>query len=463
MTAASLREKPVRDLARLARQHGVTGWHAMRKDQLIKALLRKAKARQAEPAPTLIASRSFRTGSSAVTRSTTRSLVSKPSGIKVSSDDASERHQGLKRRESTTVQPTRPPRAGGSTAATRSFQPKTAVNVGKPGVIGRNAHGSSSQSVPHPRVADDADGLSHQPRDPELVRRLEEAKEKLSRLKSLSTPPEKGKPAKRMRDRAVLMVRGPHWMHVFWEVTPQSIVRAQAALGQDWHGARPVLRVLRIERGGQATPSERIIREIDIHGGVKNWFIDVREPPLSCRVEIGYRAATGRFHSIARSNAVATPPVTQPDTLDTHWGDIADDCEKIYAMSGGFSTDGGDAELQELFEERLQKSLGPPASQRSDSTPEETALARSAECDLELDAEMVIYGATRPEAYVTIQGEPVKLQPDGTFRIRFALPNRRQVIPVVSSSADGVVRRTVVIAVERNTKVMDLCTPETDE
>ena len=43
MTSASLREKPVRDLARLAKQHGVAGWHAMRKDQLIKALVSKAK------------------------------------------------------------------------------------------------------------------------------------------------------------------------------------------------------------------------------------------------------------------------------------------------------------------------------------------------------------------------------------------------------------------------------------
>ena len=43
MTSASLREKPVRDLARMAKQHGVAGWHAMRKDQLIKALVSKAK------------------------------------------------------------------------------------------------------------------------------------------------------------------------------------------------------------------------------------------------------------------------------------------------------------------------------------------------------------------------------------------------------------------------------------
>ena len=50
MTTASLKEKPVRDLARLAKQHGVAGWHAMRKDQLIRALVRKARTRPPVPA-----------------------------------------------------------------------------------------------------------------------------------------------------------------------------------------------------------------------------------------------------------------------------------------------------------------------------------------------------------------------------------------------------------------------------
>jgi hypothetical protein len=47
VTAANLKEKPVRDLARLAKQHGVAGWHSMRKDQLIRALIRKAKSSRA--------------------------------------------------------------------------------------------------------------------------------------------------------------------------------------------------------------------------------------------------------------------------------------------------------------------------------------------------------------------------------------------------------------------------------
>ena len=39
--------------------------------------------------------------------------------------------------------------------------------------------------------------------------------------------------------------------------------------------------------------------------------------------------------------------------------------------------------------------------------------------------------------------------------MRFNLSDKRQVIPVVANSSDGVEQRTILLAVERNTKVMD--------
>jgi uncharacterized protein len=358
MTAASLREKPVRDLARLAKQHGVQGWHSMRKDQLIRALVRKAKSRLGQPA---------------------------------------------------------------------------AVRGGR----------EAARHVP-------AGGQ----RDPEVARRIAEVRDRLAQAKNLATRAEGGRTGRSTaRDRMVLMVRGPHWIHAFWEITPRSITRAQAALGQEWHGARPVIRLLQMESDLQGSPSERVIREIIVHGGVKNWFIDIREP-LRCRVEIGYLALSGRFHGLTRSNAVTTPAASQCDTLDAHWGEIVDDCERIYAMSGGYSPENNSTELQELFEERLQRPMGPPAVQASapDNTREDEAPINF---QLEVDAEMIVYGATKPNSYVTLQGEPVKVQADGTFRVRVEMPNKRQVIPIVASSADGSARQTVVMAVERNTKSME--------
>jgi len=56
---------------------------------------------------------------------------------------------------------------------------------------------------------------------------------------------------------------------------------------------------------------------------------------------------------------------------------------------------------------------------------------------------------------VTLGGEPVALRPDGTFTVRLSMPDKRQVLPVVASSSDGVEQHTVVLAIERNTKVME--------
>jgi uncharacterized protein len=357
MTTASLRDKPVRDLARLAKRQGVPGWHAMRKDELIRALVRKA-------------------------RSSKRVAGGKPLGT----------------------------------------------------VPGRDT------------VARDA------ARSALVTQRIAEARERLAKAKSLASHPEGGRSPRPLRDRMVLMVRGPHWLHAFWEITPRSVERAQAALGSEWHTARPLLRVLQVESGMRASPSERVVREIEIHGGVKNWFIDVREP-LRCRVEIGYRTTSGRFHGLARSNTVSTPAGSQGDTLATHWGDIVEQCEKIYAMSGGFASENNSTELQELFEERLQRSLTPGVGRGDTVLAEKVHHAPGAE--LHVDAEMVVYGVTQPGMLVTLQGEPVTVQPDGTFRVRVDLPNRRQVLPIVTSTPEGVERQTVVLAVERNTKTME--------
>ena len=73
----------------------------------------------------------------------------------------------------------------------------------------------------------------------------------------------------------------------------------------------------------------------------------------------------------------------------------------------------------------------------------------------QIDAELIVYGSTEPNARVTLQGEPVQLRTDGTFTVRFSMPDSRQIIPAVASSADGIEERTIVLAVERNTKELE--------
>ena len=57
--------------------------------------------------------------------------------------------------------------------------------------------------------------------------------------------------------------------------------------------------------------------------------------------------------------------------------------------------------------------------------------------DFQVDTELIVHGVTRPDARVTLRGEPVKIRSDGTFAVRFNLPDRRHVLPMVASSRDG--------------------------
>ena len=398
MTAASLKEKRVRDLARMAKQSGVRGWHAMRKDQLIDALVRRATSAQSlhgsdeqhEDIP-----------------------FTKPHG----NSSAAKKKKNSERKE---------------IAATQKTTQKTSKK--HPVTIERGA----------------------------VLKRIQEAQATRSREKSLVTQPERSQKRRPIRNRAVLMVRGPHWLHAFWEVTSNSVQRVKAAMGTEWHTARPVLRVLEIIGEKGETPAERICREIEIHGGVKNWFIDIRQP-MSCRVEIGYEGRNGTFYKLCRSNQVSSGPVGHGDSLDVHWKDIEADCSKIFSLSGGYSIDSESEEVRELFKERLRRPLGPPKINHTSHGHSE-ADSRKKSFQLDVDAELVVFGSTEKGAYLSIHGEPVEVAHDGSFQIRIEMPNRRQVIPIRGQSASGLEQQTVVLAVERNTRLMEpVSTSEAEE
>jgi hypothetical protein len=280
--------------------------------------------------------------------------------------------------------------------------------------------------------------------------------------KDLSAKVPRDLPAGYGKDRIVVMVRDPYWLHAYWELTRASIARAEAALGQEWHAARPILRLLDVSSRDTTSHSESILRDIDIHGGCNNWYIDVKSPPRSFRVDIGYLARNGQFYVLARSNVVTTPRAGMSDVLDENWADIDPrKADRIFAMSAGFDPTASSLELKQLFEERLRRPMGSPAVTSFGSGA--LLHARPRKFWFQLDAELIVYGATEPSARVTLQGEPVRLRPDGTFTMRFALPDSRQIIPAVAASADGVEERTIVLAVERNTKHLEPMIHEVNE
>ncbi|MBU3664607.1 MAG: DUF4912 domain-containing protein [Chthoniobacterales bacterium] len=70
---------------------------------------------------------------------------------------------------------------------------------------------------------------------------------------------------------------------------------------------------------------------------------------------------------------------------------------------------------------------------------------------MHVNAEVIFYGGTHPDAKVTIDGKPVALRPDGSFRYHFVFPDGKYEIPVEATSPDGVETRRAVLRFERTT------------
>ena len=70
---------------------------------------------------------------------------------------------------------------------------------------------------------------------------------------------------------------------------------------------------------------------------------------------------------------------------------------------------------------------------------------------LHVNAEVIFYGGTDPRARVTIDGKPVELAPDGSFRFHFVFPDGNYEIPITATSPDGLETRSATLKFERGT------------
>ena len=70
---------------------------------------------------------------------------------------------------------------------------------------------------------------------------------------------------------------------------------------------------------------------------------------------------------------------------------------------------------------------------------------------MHVNAEVIFYGGTHPEAKVTVAGQPIQLQPDGTFRYHFIFPDHDFEIPIVAVSPDGKETRSATLFFRRDT------------
>lgn len=76
------------------------------------------------------------------------------------------------------------------------------------------------------------------------------------------------------------------------------------------------------------------------------------------------------------------------------------------------------------------------------------------------DAELIVYGATEPDATVTIGGRPIKLNPDGTFRFQMSFQDGLIDYPIVAVAADGEQTRSIHMEFNRQTPSRNTNTKE---
>ncbi len=454
-SAADLKMRTVKELAEMAKKGKLLGWHEMRKDELVRALVRQAKKAAAKRigfSGKNANGKNLSSGKNGHSKNGSAVIADKVgTGLadKVGTGLADKVGTGLADKVGSS-----PPRAQNGSKADHAVPPPA------------NPPKSSAAHVPIQKIGDaipletvEKDTLLAQkklierepkPRSANAECRLQEIKARLAEAKDLAFHAV-AQERNGSKDRLVVMVRDPYWLHAYWELSRRAIQRAEVAMGQHWHAARPVLRLHEVSRNGTTSAARQAVRDIEIHGGVNNWYIDVQNPPKSYQVEIGYLAPGNRFYCLGRSNVVSTPFPGSSGAFDRNWAEVAKECDRVYAMTTSSTEQEANGDLKDVFEEQMHRPMGdsPLTQFGSGAAPPKQNFR------FQVETELIVHGVTQPGAHVTLRGEPIRLRPDGSFAVRFSLPDRRHVLPVVANSGDGAEQRTIVLAIDRNTKVME--------
>lgn len=303
----------------------------------------------------------------------------------------------------------------------------------------------------------------------------------------------------------LLTARDPHWLYARWDLTREQQKRFNS-LSTDKH---LVLRIFVDEAG------DHPLAQVHVHPESNHWFVHVAQAGAKYVAELGYYGAHGRWTGISTSGATLTPPDSMSEDTSVQFATIPIDLpfsrlldlarravresvplvevlaqlrasghriseeqladwtpEQELALASIISMDKvrrvwmGSLEITELIRRQLQQEissmgasqfavpasmLGAISSFSSVSSPF-GARERRKGFWFNVNAELIIYGATEPDAEVTIGGRVIKLRPDGTFSYRFVLPDGQYELPAVAVSADKTDGRAAELKFGRSTE-----------
>lgn len=264
----------------------------------------------------------------------------------------------------------------------------------------------------------------------------------------MMTRSERDLPFSYNQTRVVLLVRDPYWLYSYWDYSAETYHGLVQLFGA-WERVPLTLRVFQVALEGGGAP-ERMLFDIPVNHEARSWYVHVQEPDQSYRVDLGYFHPYEGFVILAQSNVVKTPRDSVSNIVDGDWMVIEEDFRRLYRLAGWGRPGSNSAELVESLLKRLEREMGSGAvsSLSSPSRP----LPKERGFWLTVDAELILYGRTEPDAALTIGGQPTVLRPDGSFTLRMALPDGVYHLPIVATSSDGVETITIAPTVERSTK-----------
>jgi hypothetical protein len=304
----------------------------------------------------------------------------------------------------------------------------------------------------------------------------------------------------------LLAARDPHWLYAHWDLTREQ-QRNYNSLSTDRH---LVLRVYLEEVAGKP------VGEIHVHPESRHWFVPVERAGAKYIAAIGYYDANKKWTTISVSAPTLTPPDavsgdTSVEFTTVPWelpmakllslvkGAVKENLPlaealqalraqghpglpallapepgqwtaaqeralaKVVSMDEVRRVWMGSLEITELIRRQFVQELasmaaaqfgvesGAPTSPMGITSPG-GAMKGPKGFWFNVNAELIIYGATEPTATVTIGGRTIRLRPDGSFSYRFALPDGQYELPIVAVSADQTDGRAAEMKFSRRTE-----------
>ena len=300
--------------------------------------------------------------------------------------------------------------------------------------------------------------------------------------------------------RIVLMPRDPQWAYAYWDVPNSSKEELRRQGGQQL--ALRIYDVTDIDINHQAPHS---VQEYLCDEMAREWYLPIPVSDRDYVADIGYRCADGRWLVLARSASVSIPPVYPSDWIEdafitVNWQDDLRG-KTLYTLvpPAKRQTKGDAAQGDQLYDAvfgmtkstesmRMAGSLfgsmqqTPEAAVSSYIFPSGVGMwavptasgvnmsgagfsasappARPRKFWLVADAELIVYGATEPDATVTIGDRQIKLNPDGTFRFQMSFQDGIIDYPIKAVAVDGEQTRSVHMNFERQTPSRNTNTKE---